>query len=126
MKKIGLALTLISISLGANAAGCATPKNAFDEVYCAGNLFTQTDHDLNLAYGALKKHLNPANNNLLKQGQLTWIKARNLKCSKEDATGYFVNLSCAIDMTSDRLTFLKERERECKSTGCVDAKLGAN
>jgi hypothetical protein len=29
-------------------------------------------------------------------------------------------------MTSDRLTFLKERERECKSTGCVDAKLGAN
>lgn len=126
MKKIGVIFALLTISMGAHAAGCATPKNAFDEVYCAGNLFTQVDRDLNLAYSSLRTRLTPPRKELLKQGQLTWIKARNAKCSKEDSSGYFVNLTCANDMTADRLSFLKERERECVSTGCVESKLGSN
>ncbi|TCV90688.1 lysozyme inhibitor LprI family protein [Sulfurirhabdus autotrophica] len=124
MRKIGLALTLTLLSAGAHAAGCATPKTAFDQVYCAGNLFSQVDHDLNVAYGKLKTHLNPATKDTLKRGQLSWIKERNDQCSKEDSTGFFVNLDCANTMTTDRLSFLKERERECTSTGCVESKIG--
>jgi uncharacterized protein YecT (DUF1311 family) len=124
MKKLGLALILAAISMGAQAAGCATPRNAFDQVYCAGNLFSQADHDLNQSYGDLRKQLQPAQQNSLKQGQLAWIKARDEECSYEKPNGYFVNLSCAVDKTQQRQAFLKERERECKSTGCVDSKLG--
>ena len=125
-EKIGLVLALISLSADAQAAGCGAPKTAFDQVYCAGNLFTQTDHDLNLAYSSLRKHLNSASKESLKQGQLTWIKQRNDQCSKEDNTGFFINLNCANTMTADRLAFLKERERECTSTGCVDARMGGH
>lgn len=126
MKKSVVSVALLFVSLGAHAAGCAAPKNAFDQVYCAGNFFTQVDRDLNVAYTSLRARLAPAGKELLKQGQLSWIKARNNKCSKEDESGFFVNLTCANDMTADRLAFLKERERECTSTGCVESKLGAN
>jgi uncharacterized protein YecT (DUF1311 family) len=127
MKKMvsGLALGLFAAALGANAqaAGCAKPRNAFDQVYCAGNLFSQTDRDLNTAYGNLRKLLKPAQQDALKTGQLAWIKERDDQCSHEKPNGYFVNLTCAVDMTEQRLAFLKERERECKSTGCVNSKL---
>lgn len=124
MKKISLVLTLIAISTGAHAAGCAAPKTAFDQVYCERTIFVQADHDLNVAYSSLKMHLNPMNKETLKRGQLAWIKERNDQCSKEDDTGFFVNIGCASTMTLARLAFLKERERECTSTGCIDAKIG--
>jgi len=124
MRKIGLALALVSVSIGAHAAGCATPKTAFDQVYCERTRFVQADHDLNVTYSSLKTHLNSANKESLKQGQLSWIKERNDQCSKQDDTGFFVNIGCASTMTIDRLAFLKERERECTSTGCVDSKIG--
>lgn len=124
MKKIGLTVLLLSMTAGAYAAGCATPKNAFDQVYCAGTLFAQVDHDLNVEYGNLRKSLKPSGLAALKQGQLAWIKDRNDQCSEEKPSGYFVNLDCANTMTQDRLAFLKERDRECTSTGCVESKLG--
>lgn len=125
MKKISLTILLLSMTAGAYAAGCATPKNAFDQVYCAGNLFAQVDHDLNVEYGILRKKLNPSGLVALKQGQLVWIKERNNQCSEEKSSGFFVNLDCANNMTQSRLAFLKERERECNSTGCVESKLGS-
>jgi len=124
MKKIGLTVLLLLMTAGAYAAGCATPKNAFDQVYCAGTLFAQVDHDLNVEYGNLRKNLKPTGLAALKQGQLAWIKDRNDQCSEEKSTGFFVNLDCANTMTQDRLAFLKERDRECTSTGCVESKLG--
>jgi len=123
LKKAGFAL-LLSTPLAAYAAGCATPQNAFDQVYCAGNLFAQVDRDLNTAYGSLKKHLTPAQSSSLKTGQLAWIKQRDANCSESKSDGYYVNLQCAVDTTQSRLAFLKERERECTSTGCVSSKLG--
>lgn len=116
---IGLSLA----SLGAHAAGCGKPRNAFDTVYCAGNLFSQTDKSLNQSYSELRKELNAEQQNILKQSQLAWIKERDSKCSREDNSGYFVNLDCAINMSQDRLDFIKERLRECKSTGCESSKL---
>jgi uncharacterized protein YecT (DUF1311 family) len=124
MKKIGLMLLLAGLSAGAHAAGCAAPRNAFDQVYCAGNLFSQADHDLNTAYGDLRKQLQPAQQASLRTGQLAWIKQRDQACSEEKPNGYYVNLTCAVEMTQQRQTFLKERQRECSSTGCVDSKLG--
>lgn len=124
MKKISIALMLFCLSAGAHAAGCAKPRNAFDQVYCAGNLFSQIDRDLNQAYASLRKNLNPAQQETLKQGQLGWIKQRDELCSYEKPNGYYVNLSCAVEQTQSRLAFLKERERECTSTGCVTSKLG--
>ncbi|WP_454690433.1 lysozyme inhibitor LprI family protein [Achromobacter aloeverae] len=132
MKKtaFGLAVTVAAlagsafVATGAQAAGCAKPRNAFDQVYCSGNLFSQTDHDLNTAYGDLRKQLKPAQQDALKKGQLAWIKTRDEQCSYEKPNGYYVNLDCAVSMTQQRLDFLKERERECKSTGCQDSKIG--
>lgn len=124
MKKIGLALILAGVSFGVQAAGCGTPRNAFDQVYCTSNLFSQADRDLNQAYGSLRKQLQPAQQEKLKKGQLNWIKQRDEECSYEKPSGYFVNLTCAVRYTQERMAFLKERERECTSTGCVESKLG--
>lgn len=124
MKRIAATLSLIVIATGSQAAGCGKPRNAFDQVYCAGNLFSQKDNDLNKTYSSLRGRLDAGQKETLKQGQLAWIKVRDAQCSKEDSTGYFVNLDCAIAQTDARLDFLKERERECKSTGCSNDKLG--
>jgi uncharacterized protein YecT (DUF1311 family) len=124
MKKIGLVLVLACPSAGAHAAGCAKPRNAFDQVYCAGNLFSQADKDLNTTYGDLRKQLKAPEQATLRTGQLAWIKQRDNACSEEKPNGYYVNLDCAVDMTQQRQAFLKERQRECSSTGCVDSKLG--
>ena len=123
MKRIALILTLSLASSAAFAAGCGKPRNAFDQVYCAGNLFSQTDKDLNTTYSSLRQKLDAGQKDALKKGQLAWITKRDAACSKEDSSGYFVNLDCAIQMTESRQSFLKERERECNSTGCVTDKL---
>lgn len=122
--RLALGMIAATLSAGALAAGCAKPRNAFDQVYCAGNEFSQTDRDLNTAYGNLRKLLNPAQQNSLKTGQVAWIKERDDQCSYEKPNGYYVNLTCAVALTRLRLDFLKERERECRSTGCEDGKLG--
>lgn len=124
MKKIGLALVLLSASFGAHAAGCDTPRNAFDQVYCSSGVFSQADKDLNVTYVALRKTLNASQQESLKQGQLTWIKARDAECSYEKPNGFYVNLTCAVEKTQSRLDFLKARQRECSSTGCDSAKMG--
>ncbi|QHF03420.1 MULTISPECIES: lysozyme inhibitor LprI family protein [Pseudomonas syringae group] len=113
------AVTVTSVQ----AAGCGNPRNAFDTVYCAGNLFSQADKSLNQTYSDLRKQLPADQQNMLKKSQLSWIKDRDAKCSREESNGYFVNLDCAVTMTQDRSEFLKERQRECSSTGCEASKL---
>ena len=108
----------------AQAAGCGTPRNAFDTVYCASNLFAQSDKSLNQTYGELRKQLPADQQAVLKQRQLAWIKQRDSQCAREEADGYFVNLDCAVTLTDSRLEVLKERLRECASTGCEASKLG--
>jgi uncharacterized protein YecT (DUF1311 family) len=123
MLKTCALILLTAVTANSFAAGCAKPRNAFDNVYCAGNLFAQLDKEFNEKYTSLRKQLNAAQQQSLKQGQLKWIKERDAACSETRADGYLVNLDCAVDMTQSRLDFLKERERECTSTGCVDSKL---
>ncbi|WP_144631071.1 lysozyme inhibitor LprI family protein [Bordetella genomosp. 13] len=108
---------------GAWAAGCGKPRNAFDQVYCKSTEYSQADRDLNTQYTTLRKTLNEGQQATLRKAQLAWIKERDEACSLEKPNGYYVNLTCAMDMTQERVSVLKERERECKSTGCNDAKL---
>ncbi|WP_322106746.1 lysozyme inhibitor LprI family protein [Paraburkholderia sp. J41] len=124
MKRLFLTLAAISFAGGAYAAGCAKPRNAFDDVYCSGNLFAQVDHDLNSEYATLQKRLSTGQQAMLKRSQVSWIRQRDAACSETKESGFFVNLDCAVDMTQQRLAFLRERERECNSTGCAESKLG--
>lgn len=119
-----LATSSLLLADGALAAdACGTPRNAFDSVYCRSGEFSQADRELNQQFGTLRKHLNDGQKALLKKSQIAWIKDRDAQCSYERDGGYFVNLQCAVDKTNERLAVLRERERECQSTGCVDSKL---
>jgi uncharacterized protein YecT (DUF1311 family) len=124
MKKVVVIVAAALLPFTAHAAGCAKPRNAFDQVYCSSNIFSQADRDLNQQYSRLRTHLNPTQQASLKNGQLQWLKQRDQQCSEEKDNGYFVNLDCAVNLTQERLAFLQERERECNSTGCVNDKLG--
>ena len=124
MKKVVLPFLLAALSMTAHAAGCGKPRNAFDQVYCSSTQFAQSDRDLNQEYDRVKQALQPAAQASLKHGQLAWISQRDTQCSLEKDNGFFVNLECATSMTQQRIAFLRERERECSSTGCVESKLG--
>lgn len=104
-------------------AACEKPRNAFDSVYCLSTEYAQVDRELNNEFGTLRKMLNDGQKAALKKSQIAWIKDRDAQCSYERDGGYFVNLQCAVDKTNERLVVLRERERECQSTGCVDSKL---
>ena len=126
MHKTALSFSLLAAGLlSANLAlaACEKPRNAFDSVYCLSTEYAQVDRELNNEFGTLRKMLNDGQKASLKKSQIAWIKDRDAQCSYERDGGYFVNLQCAVDKTNERLAVLRERERECQSTGCVDSKL---
>jgi uncharacterized protein YecT (DUF1311 family) len=112
----------LAAATGAHA-DCANTNSPFDDVYCDIQVFHQADHQLNDDYGALKKLLNPAQQASLKQGEVAWIKDRNAQCTQSDNDYEYVAMDCAVAMTNKRDDFIKARERECSSTGCVDSEL---
>ena len=126
MRKTVLSLSMLAaglLSAELALAACEKPRNAFDSVYCLSTEYAQVDRELNNEFGTLRKMLNDGQKAALKKSQIAWIKDRDAQCSYERDGGYFVNLQCAVDKTNERLTVLRERERECQSTGCVDSKL---
>ena len=126
MRKTVLSLSMLAaglLSADLALAACEKPRNAFDSVYCLSTEYAQVDRELNNEFGTLRKMLNDGQKAALKKSQIAWIKDRDAQCSYERDGGYFVNLQCAVDKTNERLAVLRERERECQSTGCVDAKL---
>ncbi|WP_447748018.1 lysozyme inhibitor LprI family protein [Pseudomonas nicosulfuronedens] len=126
MRKTVLSLTALAaglLSADLALAACEKPRNAFDSVYCLSTEYAQVDRELNNEFGTLRKMLNDGQKAALKKSQIAWIKERDAQCSYERDGGYFVNLQCAVGKTNERLTVLRERERECQSTGCVDSKL---
>lgn len=126
MRKTALSFAALATGLLAAdlaLAACEKPRNAFDSVYCLSTEYAQVDRELNNEFGTLRKMLNDGQKASLKKSQIAWIKDRDAQCSYEREGGYFVNLQCAVDKTNERLSVLRERERECQSTGCVDSKL---
>ena len=119
---LSLILLVLSASALANSP-CDKPKNDFDGLYCLNKVYSQADKDLNESYGELAKMLDAEGKKQLKSGQLSWIRRRNADCSYSDQRGFFVNLDCATRTTIDRLQFINDRKRECKSAGCMNSKL---
>ena len=117
-----LAFSLLSGGAFANSA-CDTPKNDFDGLYCLSKIYQEADTELNENYRKLYKSLDPQGKQALKDGQNVWMRTRNAECSEYDAKGFLVNMRCATDTTIERNTFVQDRLRECKSSGCLNSKL---
>ena len=123
MKKRYLLLSLLlPIAAFANS-NCDKPVNDFDGLYCLNKVYGEADKELNQKYGQLAPLLDAQGKAALKQGQLAWMKDRNSQCSRQDETGFLVNLGCATRKTVARVEFLQSRIRECKSSGCQNSKL---
>ena len=119
-----ITIALLSVSAAASAnSSCDAPKNDFDDLYCLNKVYIQSDKDLNTSYSAVAKMLDKEGKKSLKSGQLAWIQLRNDHCSYHDNRGFFVNIDCATKTTIERVQFLDDRLRECKSAGCQNSKL---
>jgi len=123
MKRLAALLLLCLSPLAFANSSCDKPKSDFDGLYCLNKIYQQADQDLNDSYGELAKLLDANGRKLLKSGQLAWMRTRNDSCSYRDGRGFFVNLDCATSTTIERVQFLNDRKRECKSSGCLNSKL---
>jgi uncharacterized protein YecT (DUF1311 family) len=124
MKTPLVALVFAVASIAAQAQqNCDKPRDDFDGLYCLNKVYVETDAELNQAYGELARQLPADARPKLKAGQLAWIEARNSQCSRRMDGGFFVNLNCATRTTRERLQFIQERARECKSSGCQPSRL---
>jgi uncharacterized protein YecT (DUF1311 family) len=86
-------------------------------------VYLEADKELNENYKKLVAKLDKEGKSTLKNTQLSWIEERNSECSRREGQKFFVNLSCAADMTIRRAQFLQDRYRECISSGCQTSKL---
>lgn len=124
MKRLLLTLSLFSFSALALAnSACDQPRDDFDGLYCLNKVYQEADKELNENYKVLVGQLDADGKVRLKKGQIAWIKERNSECSRKDDSGFFVNLNCATEKTISRAQFLKDRSRECVSSGCMNSKL---
>jgi Uncharacterized protein conserved in bacteria len=123
MRKIALALFLTCSTAAYADSACENPKNDFDGLYCLIKLYQESDKELNDNYKNLVAKLDSQGKAALKEGQLAWIKDRNGSCSRYEDGKFFVNMRCATDYTVSRSRFLRDRLRECASTGCQNSKL---
>ena len=113
-------LALVALHFGAVAAhaDCSTSKNDFEDVYCYAKIYIDADNDLNAAYKAITGKIDADSKAVLKKSQLGWMKSRNQECGQTDSDGYYVDLSCAVEVTRNRTQFLKDRATECDSGKC--------
>lgn len=120
MKKTILTLCLFSSIFADN---CDVPRDDFDGLYCLNKIWLEADKEIGISYKKLRSYLSKSEKKVLKTSQLAWIKDRNEKCSYKNEKGFFVNLRCAKESTVARTNILRDRIRECKSTGCQSSKL---
>lgn len=124
MLKWPLCVLLLFASAVVYADNCERPRNVFDELYCARKIFFDLDDDLNKYYKLLTAKLTWEQKKLLKKGQIAWINDRDSSCTRFDPNGIgSVVVSCAVKKTRERLHFLQERYRECKTIGCITSRL---
>jgi uncharacterized protein YecT (DUF1311 family) len=123
MKRLVLALFLCSSTAAFADSACDKPRDDFDGLYCLNKVYLEADKELNENYKKLIAKLDKEGKSTLKNTQLSWIEERNSECSRREGQKFFVNLSCAADMTIRRAQFLQDRYRECISSGCQTSKL---
>ncbi|MDH5548131.1 MAG: lysozyme inhibitor LprI family protein [Gammaproteobacteria bacterium] len=105
------------------ADNCDKPRDDFDDLYCLNKVYQEADNELNQEYKTLRSFLSESESKVLKKRQVSWIKSRNERCSFRKDGMFFVSLSCTKSMTVNRTNELRDRIRECKSTGCQSSKL---
>lgn len=123
MKKSIALLALLAPLMASANSNCDKPVNDFDGLYCLNKVYIEADKELNARYKELMLFLDSSGKIALKRGQLAWIKQRNNECSRREGYNFFVNLDCATRQTIERVQFLQNRLRECKSSGCLNSKL---
>lgn len=123
MKGLVLAIFLCSSTVAFADSACDKPRDDFDGLYCLNKVYLEADKELNENYKKLTAKLDQEGKSTLKNTQLSWIEERNAECSRRENQKFFVNLSCATDMTIRRAQFLQDRYRECVSSGCQNSKL---
>ncbi len=123
MKRLVLAILLCSSTAAFANSACDKPRDDFDGLYCLNKVYLEADKELNENYKKLVAKLDKEAKATLKNTQLSWIEERNSECSRREGPKFFVNLSCAADMTIRRAQFLQDRYRECVSSGCQTSKL---
>lgn len=102
---------------------CDNPKNDFDGLYCLNKIYQEADKELNVNYTKLMQKVDTTGKQSLKEGQLKWIRERNMMCSMTTRERFFVDVDCATQSTIQRSQFLQDRLRECASSGCLNSKL---
>jgi uncharacterized protein YecT (DUF1311 family) len=123
MKMLALALFLGSATLAYAQTDCDKPRNDFDGLYCLNKVYLEADKELNENYKKVMAKLNDEGKATLRNTQRGWIEERNAECSRREGDQFFVNMSCATDMTIRRAQFLQDRYRECVAAGCQNSKL---
>lgn len=123
MRKVVIALMFCSSSVVYANSACDAPKDDFDGLYCLNKVYQEADKELNENYKALSGKLDRDGRKTLKTTQLAWMGERNSRCSRSDTSGFYVNLNCATTLTIARSQSLRDRVRECASSGCQNSKL---
>lgn len=102
--------------------GCTNPTTAYDKTYCLGKLFIESDQELNDAYKTLINLVSPDVKKQLVATQRSWIHYRDNACSN---TGT-IDVQCNYKVNKDRLVYLQNRIRECKTGHCQNQLIVAN
>lgn len=118
MKRM-LLMSILILSGFAYADNCDNARNTYDDIYCTNKVYASADAELNKNYQALRAKLNASQKNILKKSQLDWIRERDDQCTT--STG--VDVSCRLQTTQQRNSWLTERLRECKTIGCKTSAL---
>jgi uncharacterized protein YecT (DUF1311 family) len=93
---------------------CANPQTSYDRTYCTAKLFIQADTEMGNVYVDFKKSLNPDQKQKLTQAQRDWIVFRDRACEKAG----MINVTCNYQVLRERMQFLSDRYRECKTGHC--------
>ena len=94
--------------------GCTNPQTTYDRTYCMAKLFIEADTEMGKVYKDLMKALKPEQKTKLVQAQRHWILFRNNACEKAGT----INVACNYQVLRDRMQFLSDRLRECKTGYC--------
>ena len=93
---------------------CANPQTSYDRTYCMAKLFVEADTEMGKAYTQLKSSLKPEQKQKLTQAQRDWIAFRDHACEKNGT----INVACNYEVLRERMQFLNDRYRECKTDHC--------
>ena len=127
IRTLCLAGSLALLSHGSTAGAqqnCDQPRGSFDQVYCQVKVLVQADAELNTAYRQLLARLPAPAQQVLRQTQRAWMARRDRECVAYDPQhGDVVYTGCAVTLTTERLNVLRDRLRECRTSGCQPSKL---